>query len=371
MIYSPKCCFFIFVVIIPRVILQEGYCKDGDKGVWRCCTDYRNVTGKCEPCIGSFGVECLSLCLENYYGHGCRSACSCASDEHCDRVYGCIHDTICRNNFTGRIELCTNDTDNERNENCSFEKKDREGRFQGNHIVLTAFGSISITSVVWILFFRCKWYREQNWGKKTNSNTRDEIPLSEFPDREKRNNRSEAREVLRQSRPQRQYENEVYNRYSDNYNHLDFRNGKTVPLEIASNSNYSKINLDSSCIYENDLESHSWESSKACIDVSEKLHSGDSEMAKRVKRGIDKRQGISNEHQRNTDTESQKPANSDLQFCSISDFQVKTGDSQKGRSIPVQVEEVDEVYGFNRKDVQSFIGFPCEKPKLDRNNSVC
>lgn len=42
-------------------------------------------------CIGSFGKECTSECINGYYGHGCRYKCNCA--EHfqiCNSEYGCI-----------------------------------------------------------------------------------------------------------------------------------------------------------------------------------------------------------------------------------------------------------------------------------------
>ncbi|XP_061183348.1 uncharacterized protein LOC133191618 [Saccostrea echinata] len=220
-----------------------------------------------------------------------------------------------------------------------------------------------------MLFFTCKWYRKRSLYRKTIRGARDEVPLSELSSGDDhRNDRSESENALRQSRLPRQYENVLYNRYSDNYNHICFRNRSSVPLRNVLDSNYGKIKFDVSHTYEK--ESHSGESSNGCIDVSEKFYSGELDITQRNKCTVDKKTHSSREHQRDTICTQKKPV-SDLQLCSMNDFYFNTGNSQKGKSVSLNFEEVDEVYGFSRKDVQSLIGFTCEKSKLYRNNSVC
>lgn len=70
---------------------DSSVCVHNVTGLRGCCSDYKNVSGKCEKCIGSFGKECTIGCSNGYYGHGCRLKCNCAEQfQICDSKYGCI-----------------------------------------------------------------------------------------------------------------------------------------------------------------------------------------------------------------------------------------------------------------------------------------
>uniref|UniRef100_A0A8W8K1L9 EGF-like domain-containing protein n=1 Tax=Magallana gigas TaxID=29159 RepID=A0A8W8K1L9_MAGGI len=52
----------IVIVLLPFLAYTEtsvtSECFNNKTGVNGCCQDYRNVSGKCEACIGSWGTEC-------------------------------------------------------------------------------------------------------------------------------------------------------------------------------------------------------------------------------------------------------------------------------------------------------------------------
>nr|XP_022345781.1 multiple epidermal growth factor-like domains protein 10 isoform X1 [Crassostrea virginica] len=57
----------------------------------RCCTDFRTVGGKCQECVGFFGLECSKPCPEGYHGKKCREKCQC---KLCDSYSGeCVNAT--------------------------------------------------------------------------------------------------------------------------------------------------------------------------------------------------------------------------------------------------------------------------------------
>ncbi|XP_061198162.1 multiple epidermal growth factor-like domains protein 10 [Saccostrea echinata] len=74
----------------PSCVKAKGVvCRQYD-GVDRCCTNYRQERGICIPCIGSFGINCSGgICVEGFYGFGCREKCNCTIHEVCDHRIGC------------------------------------------------------------------------------------------------------------------------------------------------------------------------------------------------------------------------------------------------------------------------------------------
>nr|XP_022311027.1 multiple epidermal growth factor-like domains protein 10 [Crassostrea virginica] len=69
---------------------ETSICLNGQTGKRECCQDYRNVSGICKACIGSWGKHCTRNCSFGFYGHGCRYKCNCSLQEICDRREGCI-----------------------------------------------------------------------------------------------------------------------------------------------------------------------------------------------------------------------------------------------------------------------------------------
>ncbi|XP_052716797.1 multiple epidermal growth factor-like domains protein 10 [Crassostrea angulata] len=85
--------FFVLILYMYLNYIEafkNPVCFNDKTGVYECCQDYRNVSGKCEACIGSWGVECRNNCTRGFYGHGCRSRCSCSYKQTCDPKQGCI-----------------------------------------------------------------------------------------------------------------------------------------------------------------------------------------------------------------------------------------------------------------------------------------
>ncbi|XP_062589431.1 uncharacterized protein LOC134251082 isoform X2 [Saccostrea cucullata] len=67
---------------------ESGICIS--KGVIYCCQDFKNISGECRACIGTFGQNCSNPCMYGYYGHGCRKRCNCSQKQFCDREKGCL-----------------------------------------------------------------------------------------------------------------------------------------------------------------------------------------------------------------------------------------------------------------------------------------
>lgn len=40
--------------------------------------------------LGSFGVNCNTTCVANYFGKFCQETCNCTVDQYCDTVKGCL-----------------------------------------------------------------------------------------------------------------------------------------------------------------------------------------------------------------------------------------------------------------------------------------
>ncbi|XP_055997246.1 multiple epidermal growth factor-like domains protein 6 isoform X2 [Ostrea edulis] len=73
--YFYLCTKEFFILAANRT--GHGYCFD------------ENVSGRCEPCLGSFGEACENNCPDGYYGHGCRNKCDCLP-ELCHEIHGCL-----------------------------------------------------------------------------------------------------------------------------------------------------------------------------------------------------------------------------------------------------------------------------------------
>ncbi|XP_055997233.1 cell death abnormality protein 1-like [Ostrea edulis] len=111
-----------------------GYCYDELTEKPICCSGYRNVSGRCEPCLGSFGVACKNICPDGYYGHACKKKCDCLPTESCHKIHGCSVDV---NNRT------------------------QENRTK--HLAFGVVGSIVGTSAAWFLMYLvCSWKRRSN-----------------------------------------------------------------------------------------------------------------------------------------------------------------------------------------------------------------
>ncbi|XP_062605564.1 multiple epidermal growth factor-like domains protein 10, partial [Saccostrea cucullata] len=104
------CRYLLGVVMLSfqAQLIKRKFCGDTNEGIERCCTDYKYVPGTCEPCYGSFGIDCVNPCSDGFYGHGCKMKCNCSSFELCDRVIGCVENSniICKSNVTAEDECC-------------------------------------------------------------------------------------------------------------------------------------------------------------------------------------------------------------------------------------------------------------------------
>nr|XP_034304152.1 protein draper-like [Crassostrea gigas] len=102
-------------VLINTIISEAAVCFDNLTSSYECCQDYKNISGTCKECIGSWGKDCGNNCNYGYYGHGCRKRCNCSYLQKCDPKNGCVEpyqatdSADCTNNKTG--ERCQNNTD--------------------------------------------------------------------------------------------------------------------------------------------------------------------------------------------------------------------------------------------------------------------
>lgn len=48
------------------------------------------LEGVCQPCYGSYGVNCTENCTTGFFGFGCRSVCYCKANQLCNSKIGCV-----------------------------------------------------------------------------------------------------------------------------------------------------------------------------------------------------------------------------------------------------------------------------------------
>nr|XP_034304162.1 uncharacterized protein LOC105341984 isoform X1 [Crassostrea gigas] len=94
-------------VLIDIITSETAVCFNSRIAVYECCNDYKNSSGNCEECIGSWGKDCGNNCSYGYYGHGCRTRCKCGYRQICDPQNGCVAEyqaidrAECKNKTTG------------------------------------------------------------------------------------------------------------------------------------------------------------------------------------------------------------------------------------------------------------------------------
>eukprot|EP00105_Crassostrea_gigas_P007774 XP_011422116.1 PREDICTED: scavenger receptor class F member 2 [Crassostrea gigas] len=77
------CTLFVsFVVKIGAEVCSNSY--------GTCSADYKMVEGICQPCYGSYGVNCTENCPTGFFGFGCRSKCYCNATQLCNNDIGCV-----------------------------------------------------------------------------------------------------------------------------------------------------------------------------------------------------------------------------------------------------------------------------------------
>ncbi|XP_065940959.1 cell death abnormality protein 1-like isoform X2 [Magallana gigas] len=87
-------------------LTESAVCVNNLTKQRNCCTDYRNISGRCEACIGLWGKDCVNRCADGFYGLGCRHKCHCNEQlPICDSKLGCTN-----RSDTGAMEGISNTT---------------------------------------------------------------------------------------------------------------------------------------------------------------------------------------------------------------------------------------------------------------------
>ncbi|XP_052075350.1 uncharacterized protein LOC127712769 isoform X3 [Mytilus californianus] len=94
---------FFFCTVLYNIGSNVTTFNFGDKGVCMdysgnlvCCFDHTLVNGKCVGCTIGFrfkGGSCMP-CETNWYGKLCLQTCTCAFNQRCDNVLGCVNKTL-------------------------------------------------------------------------------------------------------------------------------------------------------------------------------------------------------------------------------------------------------------------------------------
>ncbi|XP_078331019.1 scavenger receptor class F member 2-like [Crassostrea virginica] len=77
---------FSFIAYMIIAEMNAHVCNNQSDG---CCQDFQLKDGICEPCFGSWGINCTQNCTPGYYGFNCRSRCLCHPYQLCDKIFGC------------------------------------------------------------------------------------------------------------------------------------------------------------------------------------------------------------------------------------------------------------------------------------------
>ncbi|XP_055997238.1 protein draper-like isoform X2 [Ostrea edulis] len=269
------------IVSLSANLNQGFHCPDPITGKMKCCADYRNVSGRCEPCLGSFGLDCNRTCQDGYYGHGCKTKCECLPTESCHKVHGCLAciqitgsfgencSEPCPFGFFGIncLEKCNCSSGTHWCDNISGcklkDSVDVNNRNQENktkHLAFVVVGSIIGTSAFWFfIYLMCSWKRRSNKTMKVTMKEDEDSGNSPGESQRECNTpsvesgrhvrskslRHEAKktEPVTRSKSHSQDTYGRFNRHSENYDHLDFRGHHNQPSMSAFSSNYSKINL--------------------------------------------------------------------------------------------------------------------------------
>nr|XP_034338673.1 uncharacterized protein LOC117692987 [Crassostrea gigas] len=85
------------IAFILLIFIQSGcfvFCSDCNRNKNGCCVNYyrSRINGQCTECpAGTFGLNCSSICGDDYYGRLCKMECNCTDGQYCDPVHGCLN----------------------------------------------------------------------------------------------------------------------------------------------------------------------------------------------------------------------------------------------------------------------------------------
>ncbi|XP_056008228.1 multiple epidermal growth factor-like domains protein 10 isoform X1 [Ostrea edulis] len=241
---------FVPISSFANSAIKGAICENKKTGKNECCYNHRNVSGTCEACVGSWGRGCEQDCEFGFFGQFCKEKCSCSQNQICNPVSGCVN----------VIDFTTESDQNEAGEALNLQT------------IITAVGGVLVLSLIGtILFVRLKLKQDTNTGKMTSSvppgnectfqleqkdciynDVRESrmIDNSDLSPCKKHTlpRNSVGRNIHMQhwrSLPRRQpkeWQNQLtrsrtlvpgqygrYNRYSDDYNHLQFNKMSTLP----------------------------------------------------------------------------------------------------------------------------------------------
>ncbi|XP_055997243.1 protein draper-like [Ostrea edulis] len=375
---------------LPTNQTWSAYCTDDFRGKIKCCSNYRNVSGSCEPCIGSFGVDCNTTCLEGFYGFGCKKKCDCLPTESCHKVHGCLD---CRGSFGENcsqscpfgfygincLEKCNCSSDTHWCDNisgCKIKDNDVNNGTQETktkHLAFDVMGSIIGTSAFWwLMYLVCCWKQRSNSTMKVTmqeqghsgnrlgeSQEQTERETPEFGRHLRSNSRqtiddeinADSRKTITHSRYHSQ---DTYGRLtgsSDDFSLSNILEHHTQPSVSTFSSNYNSIKLKESHRHDsNDSETFPGESNTISIDTSYNVHDSESEITGVQPCSMYKHRPYSSvKYNRKYNRKNEEePALKNTVECQVHPDDRLFNQDENASDV---VEDVDEVYGFHRKHV--------------------